>query len=140
MTWGDQRTKGIRDIVSSKEFILTAVGLIFGSLLIPIVFSQIENRQKELEIETDLIKEMSAAVMNPIGMVQLSEQGKRNNTEINLTDSKSEIVILTDERIKNIQMARLIESELRAYFRGNASIARGWNNIFAAAYNFVNME
>ena len=60
-------------------------------------------------------------------------------TEINLTDSKSEIVVLTDERIKNIQTARLIESELRAYFRDNTGIARDWNNIFAAAYNFVNL-
>lgn len=71
--------RAFRDIVSSKEFILTAVGLIFGSLLIPTVFSQIENRQKELDIQTDLIKEMSTSVMNPIGMVQVFEQGRRND-------------------------------------------------------------
>ena len=71
--------RAFRDIVSSKGFILTAVGLIFGSLLIPTVFSQIENRQKELDIQTDLIKEMSTSVMNPIDMVKVFEQGRRND-------------------------------------------------------------
>ncbi len=136
MHWGDQRAKSIRDIGSSKEFMLTAVGLIFfDALLIPIVFSQIENRHKELEIATDLIKEMSAAVMNPIGILRVFDQGIRNDTEINLTDSRSEIMVLTGERIKNIQTVRLIESELRAYFRDTTSIARDWNNIFTTANN-----
>lgn len=32
MTWGDQEHKGIKDIVYSREFILTAIGLIFDGL------------------------------------------------------------------------------------------------------------
>lgn len=77
--------------------------------------------------------------MNQIGMVQVFEQGRRNDTKIDFIDSSSETIAFTDERIKSIQMARLIESELRAYFRSDIGIARDWNNIFAAAYNFVNL-
>ncbi|MGB7661605.1 MAG: hypothetical protein WBL67_02630 [Nitrososphaeraceae archaeon] len=47
--------------------------------------------------------------------------------------------MLTDERVKGIKVARLIESQLRAFFPYNLSIARDWNNIFAAAFNFVNL-
>lgn len=82
---------------------------------------------------------MSQAIMDPIMLVQVLEQGRRNDTIVNLGNSSSEVV-LTDERIKSIEAARLIESQLRAYFPyDNHSIARDWNNLHAAAYNFVNL-
>jgi hypothetical protein len=102
------------------------------------IFAQIQNSQKELEIKNDLIKEMSSAIMDPIMMVQVLEQGRRNDTIIDLGNSTIENV-LTDERLKDIQAARLIESQLRAYFPYNLSLARDWNNIFAIAYNFANL-
>jgi hypothetical protein len=120
------------------EFVITGIGLLFGSLIIPYIFGEIQNSQKELEIKTDLIKEMNPAIMDPIMMVQVLEQGRRNDTIIDLGNSTVESV-LTDERLKDIQAARLIESQLRAYFPYNQSLARDWNNIFAAAFNFVNL-
>jgi hypothetical protein len=41
-----------------KELIITGIGLLFGSLLIPYIFAEIQNSQKELEIKTGLIKEV----------------------------------------------------------------------------------
>lgn len=112
--------------------------MLFGSLVIPFIFTDIQNTQKELEIKTGLIKEMNPAIMDPIMMVQVLEQERRNDTKIDLGNTTDEGV-LTDERVNGIKVARLIESQLRAYFPYNLSIARDWNNIFAAAYNFVNL-
>lgn len=53
---------GIKNIVYTKEFLIPVVLLIIGSLLIPSIFAQIENRQKELEFKTDLIREMTTAM------------------------------------------------------------------------------
>ena len=121
-----------------KELIITGIGLVFGSLLIPYIFAEIQNSQKELEIKTGLIKEMNPAIMDSIMVVQVLEQERRNDTEIDLGDTTDESV-LTDERVKGIKAARLIESQIRAYFPYNLSLARDWNNIFAAAFNFVNL-
>ena len=122
-----------------KELIITGLSLLFGSLVIPFIFTEIQNSQKELEIKTDLIKEMNPALMDQIMMVQVLEQERRNDTDIDL-GNVTDLGVLTDERVKGIKSARLIESQLRAYFPYNLeSIARDWNNIFAAAYNFVNL-
>lgn len=66
------------------------------------------------------------------------EQERRNDTKIDLGNT-TDVGVLTDERVKGIKVARLIESQLRAFFPYNLSIARDWNNIFAAAFNFVNL-
>jgi hypothetical protein len=112
--------------------------LLFGSLVIPFIFADIQNSQKELEIKTGLIKEMNPAIMDPIMMVQVLEQERRNDTKIDLGNMTDEAV-LTDERVNGIKVARLIESQLRAFFPYDLGIARDWNNIFAAAFNFVNL-
>ena len=59
------------------------------------------------------------------------EQERRNDTKIDLGNT-TDVGVLTDERVKGIKVARLIESQLRAFFPYNLSIARDWNNIFAA--------
>ncbi len=112
--------------------------MLFGSLVIPFIFADIQNSQKELEIKTGLIKEMNPAIMDPIMMVQVLEQERRNDTKIDLGNMTDEAV-LTDERVNGIKVARLIESQLRAFFPYDLGIARDWNNIFAAAFNFVNL-
>jgi hypothetical protein len=56
-----------------KELIITGIGLVFGSLLIPYIFAEIQNSQKELEIKTGLIKEMNPAIMDSIMVVQVLE-------------------------------------------------------------------
>ena len=58
--------------------------MLFGSLVIPFIFADIQNTQKELEIKTGLIKEMNPAIMDPIMMVQVLEQERRNDTKIDL--------------------------------------------------------
>jgi hypothetical protein len=81
---------------------------------------------------------MNPAIMDSIMMVQVLEQERRNDTEIDLGNITDESV-LTDERVEGIKAARLIESQLGAYFPYNLSLARDWNNIFAGAFNFVNL-
>ena len=71
--------------------------MLFGPLIIPFIFADIQSSQKELEIKTGLIEEMNPAIMDPIMMVQVLEQERRNDTKIDLGNT-TDVGVLIDER------------------------------------------
>jgi hypothetical protein len=141
MTWTDTRQNWIRR--HAKEIIVTIISfvgtVVIGGWVIPSAIQQIENNQQELEIKVNLIGEMTEAVMEPVGRVQVLEQNFSGYYPKSML-SEPRNIMMTNERLELIEESRLIEPQLRSYFpEGNFSLAREWNSIAAMAYNFLSL-
>jgi hypothetical protein len=136
----DGRPKGRREWVQnlffSREFILLIFGAIITSFLIPYIFQQSQNHQKELEIKANMIKQISESTMNPIALAQIFEGEKRNDSSI--VFSRPSNVTLTNQRIEILKTGAVIKSQILSYFP-ETDIARSWDNITGAVYNFLRL-
>jgi len=124
----------------SNPFVLLVIGALISGLLIPSITTEWQNRQKELEIKTELVGKISEAVMSmvmPVQRVELKLYHDRLGNENNLTkiqnDTKAKADIdrsfgeVNDQFSKWMVSSATIGSQLKAYYP-NTPIPSKWNS------------
>jgi hypothetical protein len=74
----DKGFKGwAKHVISSKEFALLLVGAAITGFLLPVFLQQSQDHQKELEVKTNIVKQISETTSHPITLVQALEGMRR---------------------------------------------------------------
>jgi hypothetical protein len=121
-----------RDIVEgavsdwlAHPLVLLVAGAVLSSLVIPSLTRRWQNHQKELEVKTGLVAEITNAVTSLVMAVQFAELGSRTQSQEDL-----------DEAYRAWETeAAVIASKLRAYFP-KAQLAREWSELARLTTNF----
>jgi hypothetical protein len=125
-----------KHIFGSKELFLLLLGALITGLLIPVFLEQSQNFQKELEVKTNLVKQITETTSRPITLVNALEQSRRgdNSTEF-ANDTKR---TLTIERLDVLRAGSVLKSQLQTYFP-DTDIPAKWQNLTTATHNFVRL-
>jgi hypothetical protein len=105
--------------------ILLVASALLSSVLIPVLTRRWQNHQKELELRTDLVAEITEVVTSLVMAVQFAEMGSRTQTQKELDDAYRE----WETR------SAVIGSRLRAYFP-STELAVEWDAVTRLATNF----
>lgn len=132
--------EGIKDwlkhIITSKELALLLVGAALTGFLLPVFLQQSQDHQKELEVKTNIVKQISETTSHPITLVQALEGMRRgdNSTEF-VNDTKK---TLTTERLNVLRTGSTIKSQLQTYFP-DTLVPQRWQNLTTATHNFIKL-
>lgn len=133
--------KGLRGwakhVVGSKEFSLLLVGAALTGFLLPNLLETSQNYQKELEVKTNLVKQITETTSRPLTLVQALEGLRRgDNSSEFANDTKR---TLTTERLDVLRTGSILKSQFETYFPGT-DIPVKWQNLSTATHNFIKLS
>jgi hypothetical protein len=132
--------KGWKDwakhVFGSKELFLLVLGAVITGLLIPVYLQQSQDFQKELEVKTNLVKQIADTTSRPITLVQALEQTRRGDKSTEFANDTN--ITLTAERLNVLRIGSVLKSQLETYF-SKTDVPAKWQNLTTATHNFVRL-
>lgn len=107
----------IKEVLSNPFFLLLVGGVVSG-LLIPYITNQWANHQKELELKTDLVAEISDVVTRMSLAMQFAELGATSFTQEEYDENYRDFLISSS----------IIGSKIRSYFP-DTQLGKEWDTI-----------
>lgn len=100
----------------SNPMLILIVGALVTGLLVPYITNQWQNHQKELELKTDLVAEISDVVTRMILAIQFAEVGATSFTQEDYDKSYSNFLV----------SSAIIGSKIRSYFP-DTQLGKEWD-------------
>jgi hypothetical protein len=109
----------------AHPLVLLVVGAVFSSLVIPVFTRRWQNHQKELELKTGLVTEITQVVTSLVMSVQFAEMRAKSQSQEDF-----------DAAYREWETgSAVIASKLRGYFPGTA-LAHDWGDLARLTTNF----
>jgi hypothetical protein len=114
------RKDSFKEILSNQFFLLIIGGILTG-ILIPYITTQWQNHEKELEIKTSLVSEISKSVTRMLMAIQFVEVSQSQGMNSSLTNEEY------DNEYRDWKInSDIIQSQISAYFP-NIDLGKDWN-------------